>query len=585
MYVIDLNTGQVSERKFPDFPGALTRNTCVAGKDGNYYIGHYATPGIYRFNPANAAMTFLPFDKLAHMRILPYQIGIAGDGKIYMGTASASARIIEFDPATDAFRDMGIPGPNMPAPRYVYSMAVADDFIYSAAGKNPWYLVATNRVTGEHTVLLEDPDYVDVIGSGPNTATRVTTIAPDGSKQQVTHRLIAGKLAAYEPPAPLTPEQRAEAVLAKQRLKESRPVLSLDSARPDSLGNAKASWKLPGEQQWRSAALTGIQTTGWSIEHINTMRDGRIIGVPSGYEDVFTFDPAGGMVDVLGKAPLSAYTTVPVDGRVFILGYPGSYVVDYDLSKPWTYATGTPGNEEPPLADARSNPRECFRFGALLQTHHIIGAALGADGMIYFGAHAERLHVGGGLGWWDPANRKPEGLREPFLVQDCAGLTAAQDGKVIVYSSKVVTDPRGKTPAPDGAMLFVFDTQTKTITRTITPQPGLQSCGPVIAVGDELHGFATAKDKTRIHYQINLASDSPAKVQPFNGGIRSNLKLAPDGQVYFLSGDALMRLHPVKGTIAPVGTMEGGGSITFVGDDLYIAQDSKLLRVRGMARQ
>jgi len=253
---------------------------------------------------------------------------------------------------------------------------------------------------------------------------------------------------------------------------------------------------------------------------------------------------------------------------VFIAGYPGTYLVEYDPAKPWTHFTSTPTHQEPPLNSPASNPRECYRLGEFTQTHHARGSAIGADGLIYVGGHAERSHVGGGLVWWDRADRKPGGLREPFLVQDCAGLAAARDGELIIYSSAPVTDPSGKIPRPKDAKLFILDTAKKEVTDEIVPLQGLRSCGPIAAIGGKVFGVGRSADG-HVFYAVDLETGKTTFSRPI-GARTSNLKVGPDGRLYTFIGNTLTRIDPAKLTLEALGTVEKTGNIEFLGRDIYL---------------
>ncbi|MDP6113869.1 MAG: hypothetical protein QGF00_25355 [Planctomycetota bacterium] len=559
IYIVDLDARKVKMVK-SNPSGALCyslNSKGVMAGDGRFYMGHYAKTGVWRFDPGDGSLEFIDFPDIKD-RVLPFCMQEAEDGKIYMGTASAKAYVIEYDPKSNQFRDFGVQGPKHPSPRYIYSMAVGKKYVYSAAGKNPWYLVATDRETMEQKVLISDPDYLEVSGRGGNCTARVSL--KSRSQKPAIRKLfrLRDGLASETQPSKGKPRPKAA----------PRPELLLTLARPNSEGKAQIWFRMPGKD-WSYVDLEGIQTTPWKSLSLKALPDGRLLGAPRGYEDFFIYDPAKNEFSIPGKAPLSAYTMQCLGGKVYIAGYPGTYMVEYDPAVPWTFFTTTPKHKEPPLSSVDSNPRECHRFGNLVQTHHARASAIGADGCIYVGAHAERLHVGGGLVWWNPKDRKPAGLRKPFLVQDCAGLTAARDGKLIVYSSTPVTDPRAKSATPKEAKLFVFDVATKKVTDVIVPVPGLQSCGPVTAIGDRILGVGR-KAGSHLFYVFDLSEMKIILNRPLSSGT-SSLKIGPDGRIYFLAENILKRLDPTTLAFESIGSIEKGGEFEFLEQDLYLA--------------
>jgi hypothetical protein len=567
MFIVDLNTREVkrSERQPSGGFYESWSNHGLMGRDGRFYIGHYGKIGAWVFSPADGAMEYVDCPEIEE-RVSPGWMLAASDGKVYMGTASAKAYVVEFDPATRQFRNFGVQGPAHAAPRYIYYMAVSDTHVYSAAGKRPWYLVATDRKTMQQTVLMQDMDYLSVSGHGDECYASVSRETDGKRTTEQWYRLTEGQAVKCDPPAG-----------RKREPEPPKPEVLLTRASPDSNGRAQVWFRLPGKE-WASVDLEGIQTIPWKMSAIKALPDGRLLLVPDAYEDMVVHDPKTGRNTVLGKSPLSASVVECLGGKVFIGGYPGTYLVEYDPAKPWTFNTSTPTAKEPALADAGSNPRECGRLGEFTKTHHAMGSALGADGRIYLGGHAERLHVGGGLCWWDPAQRKGGGLREPFEVQDCAGLAAADDGRLIVYSSSPVADPAGKTAKPAGGKLFVFDTAQRAVAAELTPVPGMTSCGPVIGVGRRVLGIGRVQDG-RVLYAVDLAERKTVghKAVP---GAPGRPRLGPDGKVYWFLDDVLVRVDPQTLAVEPIGQVEKPAAIEFVGNDMYLA-GRQLRRVAG----
>ena len=566
-YIVDLDTGAVTMKKIMPSGGLYK---AVIGRDGKAYIGHYAAIGLHIFDPRDASWEWLPFPEVK-ARILPYRMAMAADdGRIYMGTASASACVIEFDPATRRFRNFGVQGPKHRAPRYIYYLAVGDTHVYSAAGKNPWYLVATDRTTMKQAVLMKGMAYLSVSGSGDACYARVKETV-DGKPVQTVYKLQGSSAVKSAMPR------------GKRKPKGAEPEMLLTLARPTSEGRAQIWWRLPGKD-WRHADLAGIQTKPWSIRRVIAMPDGRLFGAPSAYEDCFLFDPKTGKFDILGKSPLSSYALECLNDKVVVMGYPGTYMVEYDPTKPWTFFTTTPVRKEPKIGSAESNPRECHRWSTTgLQTHHVRGSAIGADGFIYMGAHAERSDVGGAIGWWDPVKRKPGGLRDPFRVQDCCDITSARDGKAIVYSSRPVKDPSGRLATPPEGKLFVLDTATKKIVSEIVPAAGMTWCGPVAGVGDKVFGIGRV-GKQHVYYVVDLNAGKTIHTENVPERPVGHLRKANDGRLYIFVGSTLVRIDPKTHRMERLGTVEKPGVLAVAGADLYWPGGATLYRLRGVAR-
>ena len=66
-----------------------------------------------------------------------------------------------------------------------------------------------------------------------------------------------------------------------------------------------------------------------------------------------------------------AYLFIGKSGAI-LLGYPGTYMMQFDPRRPWTIGTSTPAYKEPAVTAPESNPLECHRWSTdLLPTHFI----------------------------------------------------------------------------------------------------------------------------------------------------------------------------------------------------------------------
>lgn len=572
VYVVDLDTRKVTMRK--EMPAGAIISPLnfneVVGKDGKYYLPFLGTPlGMWSFDPKDGSLKWLPTDVDSMLSFMA--MGVAGDGKIYGGSCSKTALLLEYDPATDKYRNFGEIGPHHESPRYVWSLTVADDYVYCAAGKNPWYVVAVDRVSGKQKVLLTgNMDYMECRSAG----TIWVRYPAEGDKPAVSRhfRLAKGEMTEFDPLK--EPRPAAKPALP-------RPETHLGLALPTSEGKAQIWWRMPGKE-WDFVDLDGIQTIPYKLDCLCAMKDGRLFGSARDYQDCFILDPATKRFTILGKPPVSFGTMEALGDRIYLLGYPGTYVMEYDPSRPWTVGTKTPTRDEPAVTAPESNPRECHRWTVgIMPTHHIRASAIGADGFICFGAHAERAAVGGGLGWWDPAARKPGGLRAPFEMQDCAGMAAARKGKLIVYSSFPVADPTGKTPKPAEGKLFVLDTETKKIVSEIVPLPGMTNCGEIAALGDKVFGVGTTAQGPTF-YVVDLAQGKTVFSRP--AAKARSPEIGPDGKLYLFADSALVRIDPDDYTAQVLGTVESAARICFLGSDAYFTGSPMLRRIAGLAK-
>jgi outer membrane protein assembly factor BamB len=765
--IVDFATGQVREASGP--PDRPLRMLELGDR---FYFGQYGRCGLWIYDPETMKIEYKEGPDIG--RCVVFQMAVGGDGAIYLGMTSG-CEVIRFDPAGGEFRNYGRQGPKVAGPRYVYSMAAEGEYVYSAAGKNPWYLVALNIKTGEQKILYSEPKYLSVGGGGAFASASATVDGKDG-KEEARHWTLKGgemieaaaqganktgdacivlrdraRLFAYSggvkkeallggealpekgdllvavgpgakaaiasvagillvdlkagavgkralPPVPdgvvsamgwtddgvllfslkgsnrlyalnaeaekrelaklhdsarlnvgtiitegpfayvataepedvlivdtrdgkvtatggngmicrirdalytgergvtipvgasvmapaririekgvATPDRRFETFNLRHR-NWSEPETLLDPVQPD--GSLALHWKERTEKAWHSATMR-IKALPVEIESLHALPDGRVLGTTRRYQESFGFDPKTGAFEIFGKLPMSGTTAETIDGKVWMVAYPGVRIMVYDPARPWTLGMARPGRPVPAEDSPDSNPRQMTHAGVVkerMPAHYPRGLARGADGMLYIGAHCERSAVGGALGWLDPTTGKLDALaREPFLVLDCAGIAAAEGGRTIVYSSHVVSDPSGKTPKAPEAKLFVIDAASKKIVKEFVPFPGAPGTGEVLARGRKVYGFLKEKvyvfdlDVGRVTAEAALA------------GAPRDPQWGPDGRIYLFAGSDFTRMEPETLEMTSLGSVETTGPFIFAGGDAYIGGRAELRRVKGVA--
>jgi hypothetical protein len=700
--IINLATGKVKEASGPP-----DRPLRMVELDGRYYLGQYGQVGLWIYDPERMAIRYVRGPDLG--RLIAFAMTTSPDKKIYIGTASGDCRVLEFDPKTERWRDFGTQGPVIQGPRYVHSIATDGRFVYSAAGRNPWFLVALDPGSGEQKILLRDAKYITV-HTGVGCARATVTLQDGATERNVSYPLrngemLEGESALCDPDAALVsplksmqskltafavvpadafivfatsdssqlfrydpntktieplcdvgattklvadgrfvygatttggfifdtesrqktefpcgghierirgklyssergvtfPKGASIFVPARLRLENGQatpdpsvgcfdmhhrdwiePDLILDTMQPN--GRFDVFWKFPDTNAWRKATAR-IRALPIKIERLHALPKGRLLGTTRRYQECFLYDPARNRFEVLpGKFPVSGPCIETVGGKVYLMGYPGGTFLEYDPARPWTLGDD-PTKRKPPIESPESNPRMVFQFSRLddeSPSHHLVASAVGADGLIYFGGHVERKAVGGGIGWWDVQAGKPGSLRQPFLVQDCAGLAAAYDRNRIVYSSRVVDDPAGKIPTPTGAKLFVLDVKTKKLMAEHTPFPGIKSTGAIVASNQLVHGFAMTEGRWQSYtFDLDAGKLTTTRPIPFEGA-PSHPCWGPDGRIWLFVGSALVTFDPSSGLFRPHGTVDEPAPFLFHGRDLYLTGQPGLRRVRNI---
>ena len=587
--IVDLVTGEVLQLA-PTPRGAPWR--FALGRDGKLYMGHYGSAAVWIYDPDSKEMQFVESD-ISDVGTVS-SIACGTDGKIYCGT-TPKVKSFQYDPATGRFTDYGIQGPVRKYLGYGYTIGADDDFVYTASGKIPWYIVAYNKQTGkqEWHVKGDPADYVCVRQQRFGCTGLHLIRSGKAVNRRVEYWLHKGKAILKEvgdKPPWQEPETQKPSLAPK-------PELFLDLASPGSDGWAEVWWRAPwaqarqttdaapsdrGKPAWRQVRFQ-LKVSPAKIRRIKEMPDGRLIGSSSNYQDFFTVDPTTGKCATLGKIPLSHYATCFAGGKVYFVGYPSTPVYEYDPGKPWTPGHGTPQRPAPPVDKPGSNPRRLCYLAQQVFTHHGKAAVAGADGRIYVGGHAERSHVGGGLGWWDPKTQTPGGIREPFEQFDIAGLAAINEGWKIVYSSRVVRDPTTQK-TPESAKLFVYDVRSAKIVSELAPLPGRSSTGKILAVGDGLiTGVAPGAQRDRCTlYLADMRSGEVVKQRDLPDPQKGAFRVGPDGHVWTFLSDVLIRVHPQTLRTTVVGRLANPGHFAFAGRDLYFAGQAELRCVRAV---
>lgn len=648
---VDLGTGEIrrDHRNWGRGGGHI-------GPDGRLYqlCTVNGRRGLQAYDPgANACVEIEGVGENVGGETLPMVNGL--DGVLYgAGSHDGRATLFSYDPRTGKSVQFGHVGPSHAPNRcWGYSIGVDDRYVYVASGKIPWYLVAYDRTTGTNAVLLtysQDAGHLDVSGRGGCV---VTTRSPTDPQKQ--YWLYQGRLTPREPGS-LPPWPKAIADQAAVRLPPKPRLVGNPVPGPD--GNVLL-WYRPADAGPLPAAPPPDATPeslGWKairysvpvypypVFNLVALPDGRVCGSGSPYIGNFVFNPVTGQVDSKGIIPLSQYSVVELGGHVYMSGYPSAALYRLDPGQPWTAGiVRTPWEGAGGAVDeAGQNPRRVAYLAHEGSGCHKMIAAAKARGVAYFGGHWARNGNQGGLGWWDPKTAQAGGLYKPFHGYQVQYMAATENERYLVISTRAVRDELTGAPCPDQARLFVFDTETKTIVRTIEPVPGALFTGPVAAAGgnrilavtydpaeradpgkrrgnyDLSYGYA---DTRSILYLVDVETGERLwqKTIPYPVGFRSNENAqmdgfsfvrGPDGKIWTFTGGSfvpcdpehpwyiaylgqdlsLVRVDPRDGQIEVVGKLDQPGELIFVGRDLYLSGGDRYLdgrnqwlrRVRGL---
>jgi len=560
----------------------LTRNTWrltngIPGRPGTYGTSLYYNGHIYL--GSSDPGYFMEYDpiagnvrQIAKLSVKSCQVTqIGDDGWIYIGEMPY-ANVDRYNPANNVFQNLGAMDTN--DYQYAYTIGADSRYLYIGVGESRWYLgVYDTQTTNRTTFWKDQSDLASAVYHGSNgfwyyirSATNGTMyyILTNGSPIQVTS---------------LPPLQTAWYVEHDSVVNDKSSFASIfeinvnvDHAYPDGSSNhALVEWCNVG-----ATSLTSINATGFdnllpvTIKRLYAWDNNRLLGSVAAYGALFSYNPANATTTTLGYPQFSLYDITFDGNTIFLSGYPDA-TLQCNTNLAWTLTASTTNQ-------ALSNPSLTpARFG---KYHYY--TSLGADGLIYIGAHHERDSTGGELGWYDPINLTKGSLRSPFLNDDVADLKPALGGSKLVYASSGSTN------------LFVFDVATKSIERTIIPLPGIQMDKIVEAAPGIIFG-ATG---TNI-FEVNVTNGSvlysktvpglafgSSAIQPYD----HRLTLGPDGYVWMFlyanNTNTLYRINPSDGSYAGILTnsmaVYGDNRLLFNGGDLYLYGGTNLYRISGL---
>ncbi|MEU4514560.1 hypothetical protein AB0G05_34105 [Nonomuraea wenchangensis] len=439
---------------------------CKVGTD--VYVATHSRSDLYRIDTTTGATTLL--ERYSDDYI--WTMAASPDGKVYMGT-SQPGRVLEYDPATGASRDLGQPAPGEP---YVRSIQADATHVYAGVGTNA-HLVAIDRATGETRDLLPaevaDRDWVSSMSISD------THIA--GGMNSLAELLVLEKAnpAAYKVVKATAPgEKYIVSVLIHDGYVyfAGRPSgtfyrYHLESGAYEVLG-------VP----FPEAATVRI------LEH-----GGRIYGVQD--PGVFVYDPATGAIDYVShvqkgfKAAPEEPMSVHSDGkRVYVGGKGGCDI--HDLATRQVTRLTIPGEPktimtvkdttylgvytQAALYSHRAGDAEAkllFRTGQSQdRPKDLVHDQL--TGLIVMSTQPEPGHQNGALDVYDPRTGRLDTYRPVVERQTVFSLTALLG---TVYMGTSTQEGLGAPPVTSTARLAAFDLRTRRVKWEIEPVAGAKA--------------------------------------------------------------------------------------------------------------
>jgi hypothetical protein len=519
------------------------------------------------------------------------------DGMIYgVGWPKDKSGFVahRFNPKTyeaERFETFGPPNGNR---RELYrEVKMSGDWIYAAVGAQPWHLIAFNFTTGEGRLLatteaiIGDSNTIGMarVQGGLNGHIRnAASVAgiDDFDREEFKYWLHDGKIHRRTgdiPPWLDSPVERVQGprfdwdrefqVWPRDFVPPSpAPFIPTDSGAPGAAGHVDLPYRLGGQKELKSLQYKVKMYPG-EVKLLAEVNDHVLFATDSGYGQHVFYDLRTREIERIGGT-VSPYSLGFLRDRLYVSGYPGSQIVEYDFTRPLGLKQKDP------------NPK---RLGHPASDTHIPlgGTVGGADRRVYNGGTtAGRRRIGGGLGWYDTETRTLGGM--PLEGHRVFWMASAARARYIVLSSK----------CEDHGQLFVWDTQTHSFRHRVDPPQGATRPGPIVeelpslvlghTVDAEgaplLYGFEPTSGKilwTKPVPSPPVTAFSLVRRQAYS------FRRGPEGFVWSFLDNTLVRIDPRNAHVAAVGRLPGGSrpaQLAFAQGKMFLAGGSHLRRIK-----
>jgi len=506
------------------------------GPDKCVYIGTAgdARQGglLLKFDPRDPDKGLVNLGKMADSETYVWALAAGeGDESVY-GCSYGNGKVTSYNTQTGEMTDFG---QMREGQQYTRPIVVGKDgWVYTAAGTTDPDYIALDPRTGEHGSSRPE----DIAG------TPIPELAKGGwgrfrkgvdghAYQQDNgkwYRLLAGKA---EPiaDAELPPAQ----VLS---LKDGRQLAGVAPEGVWTLKDPETGETTRGEFEYRSAGMEAFV--------IGQGPDGCIYGSTMLPLWLFRTDPKTGQSEVLGnpsRAGGELYSVLSLDGKLWMLAYPGSYVSSYDPGKPWNFGDGP-----------EHNPRN---FGSMGDGHLRPRALiLGPEDKLYVGSFAPYGELGGAMGVFDPVEGKVTESTRHLIPNQSISALAYDEQSGLIFGGSDIAGGGGTKPSEKEAAFFVWDPQAKQLLQTVPLAGDTNVAAMTVAAGKVF--FVTRPSNTLRVWDI--ATQALVGQYPIvHGGIvEICMGLHTDGMIYALTRNAVIRIDPGSCEIAKMADYEAG---------------------------
>ena len=522
------------------------------------------------------------------------------DRNIYIGGSfygTGKAQIVKLNPNTNEITDFGEMGPSH-GDRGIWATNICSDdkYTYITSGKIPWYLIAYNRESETQTTLYEGDEIrltQHRYGCSVKTSDKKMYYLYDNKMISAPNGIedIA--------PWPI-PNGETHANTIKQSTES--PLLPKGYVKVESLydNGIGTLWRFQNNK-WNPYQYS-VDTYPQQIFRIKALPNNLIFGSGVNKTGFFLYNTETNETKFLGTIGLSHYTTSISNHIMYLSGYPSAALYKIDLNKDWS-KPWNPTKKRVPADDPSRNPKFIDYLKKTSGAHKMYASVVGADGNIYFGGTWYRDGKGGGLSWYNPQTGLQDGIYKIFSNYTIRYMTTINQGKQIVISTMGVQDNVLHKEKPSSGRIFIFDTKSKTIIKTIDTFNGSLSSGVIQSVDDaKIIGMITIgkynKKKTYLYY-LNVKTSEIIYQIEINAGSYLNIGDNESRADIFIKGpkgfiwtvlnknitkeSILVKINPHSGAIDTIGLLPPEkyiSSLQFVNDKLFgIADSSKIVKI------
>jgi hypothetical protein len=486
LLMLDAQTGKARQFPMPFDQKGDSPYASILSSANKFYT-HFGSHFV-EFDPAQAKFTF------CHATTPQMAMSMTEDdhGVIWSATFPQSG-IVSFDPKTRAFHDYGQVY-KQDWNEYPRSIA-ADDagWVYFAVGMTATQIVALDPKTGKATPLLAEGERkkgTAVVFPAEGGKVYGQALGGTDGDWYELYRGKAKKLDARPAAPPARPKKIITGTqgLSHNDFPDGRKVKSLDLVnrkliilQPDGKKTAEFSFDYASE----GAIVMGVQAVpaGRAAPAGPGAHNGKIVGGTTFPMRCFTYDPK---TDELSN--VAAYgqwnTTAVQGGHVFVGGYGGGFLLDWDPGKPWVPTVkGTAGCNPQFLTDCDPELHRPTKTFPCPDGHTLVMAGTPQYG-----------YTGGGLLFWDRA------------------AAAGKDQRTLLSDAQVIPDQ-----STESIVSMPGDPKKIVCGTTTTPGTGGQKKARVAEL-----------------YVMDLASRKVEWHAPLLPGVQeyTDLAPAPDGLVY-----------------------------------------------------